>query len=93
MEEERCHRFFWRSLSHCLAVLEVESGGGGMINEFPDTEEESGFSAVGYNSERAPIYPFTGFCKPFVNSHLFTLAQSCDKRFVELTQSLCGSVE
>ena len=50
MEEERCRRFFGRSLSHCLAVLEVESGGGGggMINEFPDTEEESGFGTVWY---------------------------------------------
>ena len=48
VEEERCRRFFWRSLSHCLAVLEVESGGGGgMIKEFPDTEEE--------NSERATL--------------------------------------
>ena len=52
MEEERCRRFFGRSLSHCLAVLEVESGGGGgMINEFPDTGE-SGF---GGTSERATL--------------------------------------
>ena len=35
-------QIFWRSLlSHCLAVL-VKSGGG-MINEFSDTEESGGY--------------------------------------------------
>ena len=44
MEEERrgeMPQIFWRSLSHCLAVL-VKSGGG-MINEFSDTEESGGY--------------------------------------------------
>ena len=53
-EEERCRRFFGDpSFSHCLAVL-VKSGGG-MINEFSNTEESNGQGCMVPSSERAVL--------------------------------------